>query len=380
MWFDPATLFVALIASLSVAGFVLLWSWYEDQSEKVLAWSGVAFLFGALGAVFFIARAVLPLSLCLTVGPALVMTGGACAWTGARAFNRRLTLRPALIAGPLVWLLFSLLPLFWSSASLRTAVVSAIIAAYLLLAAREFRRGEPLRGRIPLAILTLAHGLVVAVRIPLVLIFEPSGMLPLQSSWLDVIVLEGMIFAQVSAVLIIALTKERLEARLREAAEIDPLTGICNRRALLARGSAALAMCARVQRPAAVAIFDLDAFKAVNDTFGHAVGDAVLQAFAAAADGCLKPGDVFGRIGGEEFAVVMPGQDAAAATAVAYRMMERFRQLSTEVHGLGIHCTASGGMAVAPAGDGAIAALLGAADQALYAAKRQGPNMLQLAG
>lgn len=377
MWFDPTTLFAGLIASLTVGGLVLLWSWYEDQSELILARGGCGFLLSGLGAAVFAARDDIPHELAQTFGPALVMLGLGLTWAGARAFNRSQAPGTVIGLGAVLWIGFTFIPPLFDSTHLRTAVACAILATYLLLAAQEIRSGAPLRGRTPLALLLLFHALVVMLRIPLSLGFLPPGTVPVQTQWLGAIVLEGMVFVQICVVLLIALTKERLEERLRQMAETDPLTGLCNRRALFERGSGALAACARMHRPAAVAIFDLDEFKAVNDTFGHAAGDAVLQAFGHAADECLRAGDVIGRIGGEEFALVLPDRDATAAKEVAQRVMERFHQRAAQVHG--IACTTSGGLAVALNGSGSIESLLGAADQALYDAKREGSNTLRLA-
>ncbi len=377
MWFDPTTLFAGLIASLTVSGLVLLWSWYEDQSELILARGGSGFLLAGLGAAVFAARDDIPHELGQMVGPGMVMLGIGITWAGARAFNRRPAPLWVIGLGTVLWIGFTLTPPLFESTHVRTAVGCAIIASYLLLAALEIRSGAPLRGRTPLAVLLMLHALFVMLRVPLSLGFVPPGVVPVQTQWLGAIVLEGMVFVQICAVLLIALTKERLEERLRAMAETDPLTGLCNRRALFERGSGALAACARTRKPAAVALFDLDEFKAVNDTFGHAAGDAVLQAFAHAAEECLWAGDIVGRIGGEEFALVLPGRDASAATAVAQQIMEQFHHLAAQGHG--IACTASGGLAVALDGTGSIEALLGAADQALYDAKREGPNTLRLA-
>lgn len=379
MWFDPTTLFAGLIASITVGGAMLLWSWYEDQSELVLAWSGAGFLLAGIGVAALGARDEISPHLSQTLGPAVVLLGLGCTWAGARAFSGRSTPVLAVAVGMILWIALSFFPPIFAAANRRAACGSALIAVFLLLAARELLRGPPLRGRKPLATLLVVHAVAVAARIPLALEFIPAGTLPLQTKWLGVMVLEGMAFAQISAVLLITLTKERLETRLRQMAETDPLTGLCNRRALFEHGTAALAACSRAQTTAAVLIFDLDEFKEVNDTFGHAVGDAVLQAFGTAAVECLAKGDVVGRIGGEEFALVLPGRDQPAASAIARRLMARFKQLASQVEGHAISCTASGGLAMSGNGRESIDTLLCAADAALYDAKREGINTLRLA-
>src|SRR5205823_7283426 len=107
------------------------------------------------------------------------------------------------------------------------------------------------------------------------------------------------------AFILLAMAKERTELRHKTAALVDPLTGIANRRAFLEE---VLALSKRQQaegRPAAVLLADLDHFKSINDRFGHAVGDQVLQIFAAAAGAKLWPYDLIGRLGGEVFVMVI---------------------------------------------------------------------------
>jgi diguanylate cyclase (GGDEF)-like protein len=164
-------------------------------------------------------------------------------------------------------------------------------------------------------------------------------------------------------------------AALREQALQDPLTGLLNRRALDERY--ARARRAGDAAPALV-LFDLDHFKRVNDTYGHPAGDAVLRDFAQVLRGGLRAGDALFRLGGEEFALVMPATPAATA-------LERVQQLHAAVAqrplgGLPQAVTFSAGIAVAAEAGSTLEALIEAADQALYAAKRAGRNRSQLAG
>src|SRR5918997_515522 len=150
---------------------------------------------------------------------------------------------------------------------------------------------------------------------------------------------------------------ERLEALLFE----DPLTGLANRRSILTHLTGLVSGARRHHRPLAVAMIDVDHFKAVNDTQGHAVGDRILAAVARAMRGNLRAEDQLGRIGGEEFLALLPDADARAATAVT-------EKLRTSVLETGV--TVSIGWA---AWDGETAdELLGRADEALYTAKQRG--------
>ena len=125
------------------------------------------------------------------------------------------------------------------------------------------------------------------------------------SVWLTVLSFEALLFTIAIAFILLAMAKERTELRHKTAALVDPLTGIANRRAFLEEVIALSKRQEAEGRSAAVLLADLDHFKSINDRFGHAVGDRVLQIFAAAAGAKLGPDDLIGRLGGEEFAIVL---------------------------------------------------------------------------
>ena len=150
------------------------------------------------------------------------------------------------------------------------------------------------------------------------------------SSGSDALDYYGLPLSMVAASVLIALgVADRLRAQrvaLSEAerrAQTDPLTGVLNRRSLIERLDAA---CARAQArglPIALLFIDLDHFKQINDTFGHQAGDACLRAIIEPIHAELRQSDVIGRYGGEEFVVILSSADAAAATPIAQRILER---------------------------------------------------------
>lgn len=160
--------------------------------------------------------------------------------------------------------------------------------------------------------------------------------------------------------------KNRALARMAAA---DSLTGLYNRRRTLEVLRKILRTANRYDRPLVLAMIDLDDFKAVNDQHGHAVGDEVLVAFSRLLKAASRKSDSVGRIGGEEFLLIMPESDSAGACGLLDRLREECIALGFSVPGLRINFSA--GVYNRQAGDDA-AVLLRRADQALYAAKRQG--------
>jgi diguanylate cyclase (GGDEF)-like protein len=211
--------------------------------------------------------------------------------------------------------------------------------------------------------------------------FATPGQRAISSVWFAMVLSRLALLGQHGAHLRGQLTEQRarLTAALAEVERLahrDELTGVRNRRAIMALVSEERDRMLRSGSPFAVALFDIDLFKRVNDDHGHLIGDEVLRRFADAASSAIRTTDRLGRFGGEEFLLLMPatpGQEAAMAAA------ERVRDavMRVEWHAVdeGLSVTVSAGVSVARADD-SIEALLGRADKALYAAKREGRNRL----
>jgi diguanylate cyclase (GGDEF)-like protein len=167
----------------------------------------------------------------------------------------------------------------------------------------------------------------------------------------------------------LAYANARQREQLRELASTDPLTGLPNRRTFQERLEAELARSRRDGRPLSLVLFDVDDFKSVNDRDGHPAGDAVLSGFARVLDAETRGADVVCRIGGEEFAALLPGADAEDAARYAERALARMRE--TALHTWPV--TASAGVATT-CGDRAGADLFRRADDCLLAAKRAGKD------
>ena len=164
--------------------------------------------------------------------------------------------------------------------------------------------------------------------------------------------------------------RKRAEADLERRASHDPLTGLANRAKLTERLSSALAPRSAMRQPAdiGVVVLDLDGFKAVNDTYGHAAGDEVLQVVAARLRSIARPGDTVARLGGDEFAVLAPCMTVAGITALSGRISDHLGEPYT-IHGAHPDLGASVGTYLATTGE-TVADALGRADEAMYEVKR----------
>lgn len=175
--------------------------------------------------------------------------------------------------------------------------------------------------------------------------------------------------------------RKRLEAELRELASTDALTGLPNRRQFMLQLEGEVERVRRGStREASVLMLDLDHFKRVNDQHGHAVGDSLLRHFALLLREELRATDTAGRMGGEEFAVILPGSNLAAAQTFAQRLCDRLAAEPLAVGPTRVEATVSIGIAAIAASDATPDAVLLRADEALYRAKTEGRNRVQLAG
>jgi diguanylate cyclase (GGDEF)-like protein len=162
-------------------------------------------------------------------------------------------------------------------------------------------------------------------------------------------------------------------------AQTDPLTGVLNRRSLIERLDSACVRAEARKLPISVLFLDLDHFKQINDTYGHAAGDACLAGIIPPIQAELRQSDVIGRYGGEEFVVILYGADAAAAQPIAERICRRVADIRIAGHGAPIQLTCSIGVAASDTLEVWGQHLIAHADTAVYAAKRSGRNQVQLA-
>ncbi|TDG05249.1 sensor domain-containing diguanylate cyclase [Paraburkholderia guartelaensis] len=168
--------------------------------------------------------------------------------------------------------------------------------------------------------------------------------------------------------------REEAVAKLREYADRDGLTGIANRRFFETRLADEFLRWQRYGGELSMLLFDLDHFKRINDEFGHVAGDTVLRSMAQRVSGVVRKQDVFGRFGGEEFALLLPCTPLDDALYVAEKIRRTIGDEPIEVQGVIVPVTASVGAATARTGAPDYEGMINEADAALYTAKRQGRN------
>ncbi len=219
-------------------------------------------------------------------------------------------------------------------------------------------------------------GLVLPLRaLALLRIGESHLVLDAANAWQVPIYLFGFVYLVITNLGFVLMCKTRAEAEVRLQARTDDLTGLANRRALDEQIARAFAAARRTQRPFAIVMVDVDRFKFINDTHGHAVGDATLAAFSQRLSGVLREPDRAFRYGGEEFCLLLTDTDLPGARALAERARE---QIMRPFEGTMKALTASFG-ATAWQPEDTLDAMFRRADRALYAAKSGGRNRVEMA-
>lgn len=382
MSLDINTLFLVTIYVEAMLGLLLLFAWVQNSGIMAVAWWGSAHLLRAASVVLFGMYGSVSDLISIDLANAVLFTAFAVTWTGARVFDGRSPSPLGLFGGAALWLFVCRMPIVTESIDARVLISSGIITSYTWLTAYEFWRGrsEPLVSRWPAIFMLFAHGALFLLRTPL------SAILPwsvnsqiFESVWMTVLSFEALLFTIAIAFILLAMAKERTELRHKTAALVDSLTGIANRRAFMEGGALLARRHGSHPKPAAVLLMDLDHFKLINDTFGHGIGDRVLQVFADSASTQVTSMDIVGRLGGEEFGALLHDCDKAKAMAVAEQIRAAFAAQAVEVDGRPVNATVSVGVTVCEQGVLDVSAMLAQADQALYHAKERGRNRVELA-
>ena len=380
MTLDTSTLYLVATLVAAMLGAMLL---FFGRQEKIpaLNWWGIAYILGALSvAVWTLASAMLGEILSLALN-AFGFVACGMVWSASRVFHGRAPSWPGLLLGAAIWVaaIMSMPPDASAASAMRMTLGAAIVAVYASLTAGELlsERRKSMQRRWPTIIVPLLHGFVLMLPILLGDLLRPRDGAFGNSIWVTLFAMELVLYAVGTVFIIFMLVSDRTVKAHKAAASVDPLTGMFNRRGFAEATSRMIEREANAGRPVTVMIFDIDHFKSINDRFGHPAGDEILKLFAAVVTNSLRITDLSGRIGGEEFAALLPCSIEEAQTA-AERVREAFAASGIAVDDAPVDTTVSIGVAGGPSGT-ELDVLLAAADTALYQAKRGGRNRVEVA-
>ncbi|MGL9623844.1 GGDEF domain-containing protein [Bradyrhizobium sp. U531] len=369
------TVFVVNFLALGV-----IWAYVTRSYPKFAAarfWMASSFV-GATGAMTALIRLFIDSSLPLLLGAGGVIAASCLAAMGIQRFyDRPVSWRLMSATGGLSLAGVALFMVGFEHMQLRMLsytlgqALPLVLALRLLLWPPKGRAspGARLSGIVILAILTILGARTIGNLLGFDLSAKAGGQV-------HAVMVLGLMFLSMTLNFgFLLMAMDRLRGEVADLALLDDLTGVANRRHLLQRLSEECARSERSGAPFSLLVIDLDGFKTINDTHGHAAGDACLQHFTLMAQTRLRPGDMLARTGGDEFCVVLPSSSLREAAGIARRVLEVCRQDAEACTGSDIPIAISIGVAQWDAGIGAYPdRLMANADHALYAAKKNGKN------
>jgi diguanylate cyclase (GGDEF)-like protein len=370
---DYNSLLISLGLCSAGLGITFFVSWLVSQTDRVLITWGIGAWFIVAGVLFYseFVRQFSPMGGIL--GFSMLLVGMVIFWGGAHQFSTGTVplKKLALIALTPIALIST--PMLLGYDGICYIVFNFVVATLFFAIAWEYGRSH---ADAPLLIRTIS-GLYVVTGLSFLLCAVPLLgerswiMRHAPTNWAESInmIVSLTAIAGIGA-LSLALNQARVARRHERAAEVDPLTGLFNRRALVSRN-------ADRQASIVVVVFDIDHFKEVNDIHGHHTGDAVLQAFSRILLDVIREGDLAARLGGEEFAVLLPHASLKTAFIVAERVRKRLAGRRFRSEAGYFNRTVSAGISLI--GDNTqLDTLIIQADAALYTAKRSGRDRVVL--
>lgn len=383
MHLDALTMSVVNLSVTAVLAGMLLLTWGRDGRAQaagprfVGAW-GIAMLTYAVGGAIVMAAAMVNDVNLVTIGASITLLAVALQWDAAREYAAQKRAPLWIAVGPIGFFVVAHSG-FLESLDARLIAGCLVSAAYYSAAALELRRIGDRQLCWPAVSLLVVVGLTYLSWVPFSL-FVPIQTLndAFTIAWLPPLALVTMLVRVALAFIVLSMAKEREEQEQRRDALTDSLTGLPNRRALFEAADAVGERRILGGTPVSVLIFDLDRFKDTNDSYGHNLGDEVLKIFATILERELKVNAIAGRLGGEEFAAILPGVDAERAVEAAERVRRSFSSAGAFVNGLAVGATVSVGVACDTDPDADLSGLFRRADAALYTAKRGGRDQVAL--
>src|ERR1700726_3961278 len=377
MSLDSMTLYFVATMVAALLGAMLLF-FGKQERNPALKWWGIAYLLGAASvALWTLASNTLGEMLSLAFNATGFVACG-MVWNASRVFHGRKPNLPGLALGAIAWIA-AVMTLDPHAIATRMTIGAAIVAIYAALTAAELwsERRKSLKRRWPAVAVPVLHGFVLMLPIVLGDLLHSDDDKFSSSVWVTAFSIKLVLYAVGTVFVIFMLVSERTVSAHKTAASMDPLTGMFNRRGFAEACARVIEREAQAGRPVTVLIFDIDHFKGINDRFGHPAGDEILKLFAAIVINNLRITDHSGRIGGEEFAALLPCP-LEEGVLVAERVREVFAASGIASDEGPVDTTVSIGVAGGPAGT-ELEVLLAAADTALYQAKRGGRNRVEAA-
>lgn len=379
---DALTAGTALIAVQLCVAAVMAGTFFATPQETCTRYWAQSGVLTAIGVLMVVVNAGRPNYFLLVVGNNSLIAGLVFQWWGVRAFYKQSAGRLgwAVLAG--FFVLYSVLLIRHAGIAERAALSAITIMFVFLLNFVDVWKQQLSRRTFANVMALFALALLIgssAFRAVMSLqhneTFLPNSAASIGVAIVYLVPLVGTLLYSVALLL---LYFERIVKSKHHMATHDELTGLLNRRAVIAGGEREIALAARLRQPLAVAYLDLDYFKRINDDFGHETGDKVLADIARVLQQACRKIDLVGRYGGEEFCIVFPGIGRDAAVAVCERLVA-----SVRAHAFpeGLHVTVSMGVAVLRPDDAQRSwkELTGRADRALYQAKGDGRDRFRLA-
>ena len=371
---DPITLLLASVLVLGALAATFLVKWWDDRAQPWMLDWGIGFSVVLPGTLLLALRGRIPDVLSIGVANAAMLLGWGLVFVGVRRFDGRPISRFVALIGPSLWALLCLSPTFMSRFDLRVEAVSIISAGHAVATIATLRAGRarlPLPSRARLEAL-MGIGAVLMVARAASMVVWPVEVRDFTSDGVSRVAWIGLAFlvlAVLFAQFLLLMSAERAHLAERRAGEQDDLTGILNRRTFVERAERHLAA---APHRGTLLFFDVDHFKAINDTHGHALGDDVLVAFARLVETRIGPEDLFARWGGEEFVVFLADRDFVAGRRLAEEIRRAVADLAFAAGGGTIGVTVSVGLSTPALTGPDLDRLIASADAGVYAAKRAG--------
>ncbi len=387
---DIRSLSVVLTGASAMASVIMILVWKTRKTYAGFGFWAAGNAASTVGFLLFALRGIIPDILTIVLANVLVLSTAALYLEGTRRF-RGVSGRKILSIFLVIFFAVSLSYYTYvdNDAGVRIVILSLFVALFYALVAWELLGNAPSDLRFSYWLtgsLFAMYSLFMATRAFLAVLAPGPHDIYAPNLMHTFTFLLPLLLGIAWTFGFVMLNSERLEVDLKSAqvelqrsATTDYLTGISNNRCFFLQGEREIQRARRYGRPFALLLFDIDNFKEINDSHGHAAGDQVLVAVASRCRNLLREIDIFGRVGGDEFAILMPETDLGGGRTTAERLRSAVAEAGIESGAALHHVTISIGVSELASDDRLIEETLKRADDAMYEAKRRGRNAIMTA-